>query len=225
MNGIDDANLRMWTNELRIHELLYPDDRVVALLSRAYPAGGTPEQQALDIGFGSGRHLRLLLDYGFTTHGIELIDNAVRAASERFGSERNLGRLLTADVADAPFETNSMETLIAWGVLFLRRREEIDRDLRATARLLRPGGSLIVNFRTPDNWFAQLGRRIGGDSINLDDRAGPYSGATYTFMSRDQAAQTLESAGLEIADAERLDLLKGPEQRHHSWWLFRAVRP
>ncbi len=90
--------------------------------------------------------------------------------------------------------------------------------------MMRPGGKLIVNFRTPDNWFAELGERVDSTTIVADERAGPYAGATYTFLDLEAAAGLLHDAGFDVTETERLDLLAGPDLRQNSWWLFTAAR-
>ncbi len=214
-----------WVRELRRNVLLYPDNAVVALLSRAYPDRELPAaSEALDIGFGSGRHVRLLLEFGFSAHGIELFEQAVVDARRSLGEYPGLGRLDVADVSDHPFPSGTLECVVSWGAAFFRPMDAMLDDLRVVHDMMRPGGKLIVNFRTPDNWFAELGERVDSTTIVADERAGPYAGATYTFLDLEAAAGLLHDAGFDVTETERLDLLAGPDLRQNSWWLFTAAR-
>ena len=68
---------------LKDNQLLYPSEEVVRFLS--YCNENLLEnhvKQALDIGFGSGRHLKLLMDYGYRTSGVELLKEAVESAKQ-----------------------------------------------------------------------------------------------------------------------------------------------
>lgn len=216
----------VWAKELRRHRLLFPDDRVVALTRRRYPdVDPSGSAAALDVGFGSGRHIQMLMDLGFTTSGTELIEEAVNAASRDFADNPLLGRLVRTDLGTAPFDQSAFDLVVAWGSAFLRPMDEMARDLALIVGLLRPGGSLVVNFRRPESWFSTCGERTSQGTVLLDDRAGSRAGGVYTFLSTDEAAQLLRSVGLMIADQEELDLVKGPHGHRHSWSLFRAEKP
>lgn len=220
-----DGDKHAWAKELQRNVLLYPDSAVVALLSRAYPGRKLPKaSEALDIGFGSGRHLKLLLDFGFLSHGIELIEQAVLDTRTKLEEYPGLGRLDVADISDHPFASGSLECVVNWGAAFLRPMDAMREDLSVVHDMLRSGGSLVVNFRTPENWFSNLGERVDQASVVLDSRAGPYEGETYTFLDLETATELLHDAGFDVAETERLDRFTGPDLRQHSWWLFTATK-
>lgn len=222
MRHVDDDYA--WARELRRHRLLFPDDRLVALTRRRYPSVDPPgSMSALDVGFGSGRNMRLLMELGFVTSGIELIDEAVTAASTTFADSPLLADVAVADIAEPPFADESFDIIVAWGVMFLRPLDEMKRDLKVVRDLLRPGGSLIVNFRRPESWFSQLGVQHGA-TITLDERALDYAGCVYTFLTTAEAVDLLGRTGFRIADQEEMELVQGPQRRRHSWSMFRAER-
>jgi SAM-dependent methyltransferase len=224
-HSIDAGNQTAWARILRANELTYPDEQVVRFLAARYGEAGVPAgANALDVGFGSGRHLRLLMDYGFTSHGLEVVPEAVDVARRRLGGNRLLGELKVADVRDHPFPDASFEVVVAWGVLFLRPPEQIEADLRAVHRMLAPGGGLAVNFRTEDNWLVGRGRQTGPSSWVLDERAAEYRDISYTFLSDEQAAGLLERAGFRIDDYQRVELWRERASRRHSWWSFWVTR-
>jgi SAM-dependent methyltransferase len=225
-HSIDADNQAAWTRILQANELAYPDEQVVRFLAGRYgPAGVPAGANALDVGFGSGRHLRLLLDYGFSAHGLEVVPEAVEVARRRLGGDPLLGELKVADVRDHPFPDGFFEVAVAWGVMFLRPPEQMEADLGAVRRMLAPGGGLAVNFRTLDNWLVGRGRQIGPSSWVLDERAAEYRGMSYTFLSDEQAAALLERAGFRIEDYQRLELWRERASRRHSWWSFWVTRP
>jgi SAM-dependent methyltransferase len=225
-HSIDASNRDAWTRILRDAELAYPDEQIVRFLAARYGQDGPPAAaNALDVGFGSGRHLKLLMDYGFKAHGLEVVPDAIEVARRRFGQDPLLGELKVADMRDHPFPDGFFEVAVAWGVVFLRPPEEILADLRALHRMLAPGGGLAVNFRTHENWLVGRGRQTGESSWVLDQRAENYRGISYTFLTDVQAAGLLEQAGFTIDDFQRVELWRDRGTRRHSWWSFWVTRP
>jgi hypothetical protein len=166
----------------------------------------------------------VLMDHGYQASGIEVIPDAIEVAGKRFGEHPLLGELRLADMRGDAFGPASFDVAVAWGVVFVRPKDEILTDLEGLARMLKPGGGLCVNFRTTDNWLYGLGEQVGESSWVLDDRAGVYSGAYYTFLTGTEATELLERAGFEVGQMERVELWRDRATKRHSWWTFSATR-
>jgi len=218
--ALSEYDSAAWERELQAHRLGYPDDRLVAMISRHFDGGDG--KRALDAGFGSGRHLKLLLDQGFRTSGIEVIASAVREARGALGDHPNLESIRELDIAGLSSSDGTFDCIVAWGVAFLRPFPEMTGDLRKLASLLTSGGRLLANFRTPDSWFSGLGERLADSTFRLDQRAGPYEGMTYTFLERSDVERLMDAAGLRVIDFERVDLWKNDASQRHSWWIVAA---
>jgi SAM-dependent methyltransferase len=221
LESVDATNREVWSRILDQAELLYPDEQVVRFLARR---GRVRDGAGLDVGFGSGRHLKVLMDHGYQASGIEVIQDALDIAAKRFGDHPLMGELRLADMRGDAFPPGSFDVAVAWGVTFVRPKDEILTDLEGLARMLKPGGGLCVNFRTTDNWLYGLGEQVGESSWVLDDRAGVYSGAYYTFLTADEATGLLEKAGFQVDDMERFELWRDRATKRHSWWNFTATR-
>lgn len=225
MTDIDVRNQVAWGQELQRRQLHHPDERVVTFLATNYPDGRANQgHRALDIGYGSGRHLRLLADRGFRVTGLEFADGAREVALDGFDAA-DPPELVDADLRDAPFADGTFTVAVAWGALFLRRLADMGDDLRTAFRLLAPGGRLLANFRTPENWFAGLGEHVDGPTWLLDDRAGAYTGMTYTFLDQQACLDLCRSAGFEVENLERVELWKHHATERHAWWVVWLRRP
>ena len=214
-----------WGRQLDTHVLLYPSEDVVRFLARTGPLSAAIEARGLDVGFGSGRHLKLLMDHGYRACGIELAANAIDVFRSHFGGHPRLGDLVQGDIATDEWPADSFRVAIAWGTLFLRGLRDMKRDLACIARLLEPGGRVCLNLRTRDNWFYGLGQELEPDYFQLDERAGPYSGALYSFVDEPAARELLRGAGLTIDNFEQSDAWRGEDRVRHSWWLVWAHKP
>jgi SAM-dependent methyltransferase len=222
--AVDAANKAVWDRVLRRDRPTYPDEQVVRFLAGRAGSGRPTGGRGLDVGFGSGRHLALLMEQGYQASGIEVLEEAVTAAAAQFAGAPRLGELVTADLRDRPFPDGHFRVAIAWGVVFVRPSEEMLTDLKALHAMLEPGGGLCVNFRTTDDWLVGRGEQVGPSSWVLDERAGPYAGAFYTFVTAGEAAALLDRAGFEVDDHQRVELWKHHASQRHTWWTFQATR-
>lgn len=208
------------------NQLSYPNEYVVRFLanfSRSLVGQALPPE-GLDIGFGAGQHLQLLMDYGFRASGIELVPEAGERVQSQLDSPL-LGDIWIGDFRTAPLSAGQFDVIICWGVAFLRPLLDMQNDLTYICSLLKPGGQLCVNFRTPDNWFYGLGELVADSYFCLDQRAGAYAGAYYTFVDEATTRSLITSAGFELVNLERWDWCKNNLQEQHSWWIVWAKRP
>lgn len=92
----------------------------------------------LDVGTSTGTNLRLLTGLGFSNVvGVELNPDAAEFARKKTGVE-----VVVADSTALPFENNEFDCVFATDVI-----EHIENDeaaLKELARVLRPGGKLII---------------------------------------------------------------------------------
>src|SRR5262249_31665607 len=105
----------------------------------------TSAADVLEIGTGTGALLCTLLDRGHRARGVELrqdlIDEAQRWSSQRLAIERVEGTAL-------PFPDRSFDVVLSFDVF--EHIPDSDAHLREVARLLRPGGSYLI--QTPNKW-------------------------------------------------------------------------
>ncbi len=98
-------------------------------------AGGRHNLRLLDCGCGTGHNLQLLAPYG-TPHGFDLTPGGLVLA-------RRTGRpVVRAEMMHMPYRSGSFDVITSFDVL-----QYVDDDgaaMREAARLLRPGGRLIV---------------------------------------------------------------------------------
>jgi len=104
------------------------------LLDRALPA--TRDLRVLDVGCGTGFNMRLFERYG----AVEGVDTAAEALA--YCRRRGLERVRQADAASLPFADDTFDLVTALDII-----EHLDDDvaaLREFARVLKPGGTLLV---------------------------------------------------------------------------------
>lgn len=225
LNERDEATRKAWGNALCKNQLLYPDERVVSFLARRFPdIEKNSKRHAIDIGCGSGRHVKLMLDYGFNSWGIDYTDRSTALVQSEFSGHPLFRGAILGDFRDYVFP-QSFHAVIAWGVLFLTPPSEMVKNLRAMARLLTEDGALFVNFRTRENFHFGMGREIEPGCFILDARANVYQGMCYTFTDLPEVEKiVMEAGGLEISNVEKTTFCKNQMRELHSW-LQVELRP
>ena len=217
------ADGQVWLRALKSSHLAYPNEFVVRWLARVRRE--LPEEcSALDMGFGSGQHLKLFMDFGMRAWGTELLDHGISLGSQVLHGQPLAGKLIKGDLDSPELPHGTFSAFLSWGALFLKPEDGIRESLLQISRLLQPGGRALFNFRTPDNWFYGLGSKRPGKHWLLDERAGPYCGAGYTFLNENEVRDLIAGSGLEIEVFERSDWWKNQLAERHSWFVVQTIR-
>ncbi len=113
-----------------------------AVIERHYPRGG--RLRILDAGCGTGAAMRYLADYGAVT-GLDLVPFALR-----LGRRRGHARLACGSVAALPFPSESFDLVTSLDVLPMLRGGQDLAAVREMARLIAPGGRLVLRAAAYD---------------------------------------------------------------------------
>jgi SAM-dependent methyltransferase len=103
------------------------------------PAGG----RVLDVPCGTGRHAEMLAGEGFTIAGLDISERVLRVAREAVpGADFRQG-----DMRELPWPDASFDGLInLWTAFgYFETQEENERVMREFARVLAPGGVLVLD--------------------------------------------------------------------------------
>jgi tellurite methyltransferase len=115
--------------------------------------------KVLDVGCGGGRNLVYFLQNGYDVYGIDPNPNAVaevRALSKTLAPANALANFINCPAESMPFDDATFDLAICSAVLhFAEDSNHFDAMLRATWRVLKPGGYL----------FARLASDIGIESL------------------------------------------------------------
>lgn len=161
----------------------------------------------LDIGCGNALMLPFVLDKGAFYFGLDLSDNLVRIARERYTAEVSAGRadFVVGEATDLPFQDAEFDSVISFAVLHHLPSEDLRRayfsELR---RVLRPGGKAKItvwNLLSP--WakerfdiVAQLDGKISGDvSVPWRGTQGETVNRYMHQFSREELADLARGAG------------------------------
>jgi SAM-dependent methyltransferase len=103
------------------------------------PAAGS-SATALELGCGAGTYVRWLAGVGYWTLGL---DNSLATQGRAVAAEaRGKGRYFAGEAYSIPCRTGSVDLVVSIGVL--QALSEPRRAIEEIARVLRPGGALVV---------------------------------------------------------------------------------
>lgn len=105
-------------------------------------------RRALDAGAGTGRYVSALRKAGFHVTGVDLSTGMLAAAAVKLGSSEEL---VNADIRSLPFPHASFDLAVAARVL--GHIPEIETALAEIARVVVPGGVLLISDLDPEHAF------------------------------------------------------------------------
>lgn len=176
---------RSWDNHYtRIKsELLYPDENLVRLLNKTVREPGT--MTAVDLGCGSGRHLKLLSDIGVARIvGLDMSNGAL-AISRKTGQ----ALLAQANNTRLPLKDDTADIIIAWGSLHYNVKSDLAPMLTEIIRTLKKDGYLFATLRSSRDTYLKRGKHLGNDTWITDLK--DISGSTASFYSENEIKKEL----------------------------------
>ena len=138
-------------------------------------------ESAADLGFGGGVGLRALLDEVGTrghVHGVEISETMLEGARRRFSRDIAGGRLVLSpgDLTALPLTDGSLDAAITTNTVYFV--EDLPRAFAEIARVVRPGGRVVVGIGDPDHM-----------------RSFPFTEHGFRLRPVDEVAGLLEAAG------------------------------
>jgi SAM-dependent methyltransferase len=156
-----------------------------------------PGARVLDLACGHGRHSARLARLGFDVTGLDVSASSLELARET----EPAAEYVEGDMRELPFEDASFDAAINLFTAFGYFENEADdqRVLHEVARVLRPGGSFLIDTINPPGLF---GRFRGRHWDRLDDETLILEEHEYDVLS----GRTKTSWTLIFADGLRKDL-------------------
>lgn len=172
----------------------------------------TPGQHEnlLEIGVGSGEFLRRYRDQHGETDlvGVDLSASMIKAARDVESSPLYCQGSITA----LPVETDSVDVAVCLGVVGYVDREDLGAVFEELARVLEPGGQLIVSFanrQSPFRRFRQFYYYRFLEAAKAITGLGTPVTSGYNAYTPETVLDSLSDSGFEVADTRYLTYSTG----------------
>jgi ubiquinone/menaquinone biosynthesis C-methylase UbiE len=162
--------------------LLYPDEQLVRMLAKY--AGN--KKKAIDVGCGTGRHVKLLHEYGCDfVVGIDISFNALAQCKKILQ-----GSFVQANTQRLPFGDSSFDIVVAWGSLHYTTKDKLPVMLHEIKRILCPKGVFFGTLRSINDTYITQGKHLGDNTweTTLPD----INGAVVSLFSFDEVKTYLQ---------------------------------
>jgi ubiquinone/menaquinone biosynthesis C-methylase UbiE len=148
---------------------MYPNEDVVRFLL-ALRAQLRPEAQHrfLDIGTGTGRHMRLAAELGFSVFGVDISFNGLSHAREHLNGTNPVHSVVLASMTGLPFADASFNAALSYGSFYYGFAEEMREAIAETRRVLLARGKAFIVLRSIDDYRYGKGRELGPNTFQLD---------------------------------------------------------
>ncbi len=166
-----------YTNDKSI--LSYPDENLVRLIKKNYTEKTAQNLFALDLGCGTGRHIKLLGECGFKN--IVGTDSSFNALSL---SNKYSGYFINCDNRLLPLKTNSIDLIIAWGSLHYNNKIDLPVMLDEIKFILKANGYFFATLRSSRDTHLKRGEDKGNDEWITDLK--DISGSSASFYTEEE---------------------------------------
>lgn len=217
-----------WTGRPGAAGRAWPSEHAIGLVCRAVAPPRRPAATAVDLGCGSGRNSVALKQLGFgRVVAVDVNPTLVSAARHAAAAAGIALETRRAGANNLPLGDHEAELVLAWGLLFaLGGAGPTAEALAEIARVLRPGGVLIADWRThADDLRGPEAECVAEDTFRLSpDAPSGLGGVVYSFWRREQVEGLLRQAGFSIVSLQRYELRDVLSERSFSWWQTCARR-
>jgi ubiquinone/menaquinone biosynthesis C-methylase UbiE len=140
----------------------------------------------------------LLPDLGRGSIGMDFSPAVAQTARQQLGTAAEVYPLVVTDLRKLPLQSGSFARILSGSSLdHFHNKTDIATGLSELARILAPGGTLIVAFDNPQNPIIALRNHLPFTWLNRLHLVPYYIGATYGVA---EAREKLEMLGLDVID-------------------------
>lgn len=170
-SSLPQKNVQAWDSHYKKQKSrqIWPDENLVRILKPLTPGS------ALDLGCGSGRHLRLLLDLGYSpVFGLDTSAQAIQLCkkAEPKAQCQKLDTISGNKVDIFKFNPDIMlDLIVAWGVLHYNSPDLQLNMIQQLYDHLKPGGTFTGTFRSDKDTHYRENSDINSAPIYLFNEA------------------------------------------------------
>ncbi|WP_086235232.1 class I SAM-dependent methyltransferase [Campylobacter devanensis] len=216
-----ERSYKLWEQHISNSMLLYPNE----YLTRYIYANRRDFNSILDFGCGDGRHLEMIARAGLEhIIGVDYNRSVLDIAQQRCQKynikcelyQNNQNKKLNELIKD------ELDCVVCWGITLINAYYAISDIFKQFAKILKPNGKVIANWRAQDDSLYGDGKEIAKDTFIIERDS--HKGMLYYIPNLDDIKEIYKSANLEIIsiDSERFTTDNG--KIINSWHIIEAKK-
>ncbi|WP_086278209.1 class I SAM-dependent methyltransferase [Campylobacter devanensis] len=216
-----EHSYKLWEQHISNSMLLYPNE----YLTRYIYANRRDFNSILDFGCGDGRHLEMIARAGLEhIIGVDYNRSALDIAQQRCQKynikcelyQNNQNKKLNELIKD------ELDCVVCWGITLTNAYYAISDIFKQFAKILKPNGKVIANWRAQDDSLYGDGKEIAKDTFIIERDS--HKGMLYYIPNLDDIKEIYRGANLEIIsiDSERFTTDNG--KIINSWHIIEAKK-
>lgn len=216
-----ERSYKLWEQHISNSMLLYPNE----YLTRYIYANRRDFNSILDFGCGDGRHLEMIARAGLEhIIGVDYNRSVLDLAQQRCQKynikcelyQNNQNKKLNELIKD------ELDCVVCWGITLTNAYYAISDIFKQFAKILKPNGKVIANWRAQDDSLYGDGKEIAKDTFIIERDS--HKGMLYYIPNLDDIKEIYKSANLEIIsiDSERFTTDNG--KIINSWHIIEAKK-
>ena len=219
-------NAQLWDRTIATgaYDLEIPDEFVIRSINMFQREG---VKKILDIGCGLGRHIHMLVERGYPVLGIDIAFSSIKKSLIKVAS-CPLAYLTLSDVTSLSVKSDQFCLALAWRMLHLNTKEQINSALEEIHRVLRPNGIILCSVRSTSNSLffkaKENGEEVEENTFVMKTRG--IDGLLYHFFTKEEAEETFSryfrDISLEERELEHTRYTSDDKIRRNWFWVITA---
>lgn len=216
-----ERSYKLWEQHISNSMLLYPNE----YLTRYIYANRRDFNSILDFGCGDGRHLEMIARAGLEhIIGVDYNRSVLDIAQQRCQKynikcelyQNNQNKKLNELIKD------ELDCVVCWGITLTNAYYATSEIFKQFAKILKPNGKVIANWRAQDDSLYGDGKEIAKDTFIIERDS--HKGLLYYIPNLDDIKEIYRGANLEIIsiDSERFTTDNG--KIINSWHIIEAKK-
>ena len=166
----------------------YPNELVVSFMNSYFPRELSSRKKIsiLDIGCGSGRHVKLFAENRFQVFGIDFSKSAIFNTKNLLRKNKLRAELKCSDMHNLPFKDNYFDGVLSFGVFYYSDSKGMKKSIKEMYRVLKKGGTGFINIRSTNDYRYGKGKKIENNTYILNIKDTNELDLKIHFLNRNQ---------------------------------------
>ncbi|MCF7970960.1 MAG: class I SAM-dependent methyltransferase [Methylococcaceae bacterium] len=202
---------------------LYPHDSVVRFVFRHFVRDADKHNKTvLDIGCGSGRHLKLVAENGIQAAGCDYASVGVQEAGKILEGLTLKADLTVCDFTQLPYADQVFDGALAWGVLYYGNKTRMQQGISELHRVLKTTGVALLLLKSCEDLRYGLGREIEKNTFFMEDNQTNEQGMTLCFLDENELRDLFKD--FSVVTMNKNNYYANNLSQLHSDWIIELTK-